>query len=324
MSRRPIFPILSVVCLLMLAVPPVSGFCSDRDESSPALLITEPMQYEYARTLFRDRDFEAARIEFKRFLHFFPQSALAREAEFNLARCLFEQREFARAARAFNEVIRKDPDSDLAREACFYQSRAFLNTGNPGYAQIVLQNLLTLTDDPKTKDRAHAGLAQIHLETAKSARPGSLDQDLDSAEHHLKAIRPEQAESHDRDLYLEKIDRVRRAPRKDPRVAGLLSIVPGGGFLYCERYRDALVSFLLNTGLILAAHEAWDQDNRALAGVIGFVETGFYAGNIYGAMTSAHKFNQAQVLAVLNGDDLPAARLSSDGNSLSLLFDLHF
>jgi hypothetical protein len=80
-------------------------------------------------------------------------------------------------------------------------------------------------------------------------------------------------------------------PRKNPQVAGFLSILPGGGYFYCERYQDALVAFLLNGALIVASWEAFDQGNPALGGIIAAVEFGFYAGNIYGGIASAHKYN---------------------------------
>ena len=35
--------------------------------------------------------------------------------------------------------------------------------------------------------------------------------------------------------------------------------------------------------------------NTPLAAVISFVEFGFYAGNIYGAVSSAHKYNRDRI-----------------------------
>lgn len=35
-------------------------------------------------------------------------------------------------------------------------------------------------------------------------------------------------------------------------------------------------------------------------GVITFVETGFYSGNIYGSITAAHKYNKAAQIKILN------------------------
>jgi hypothetical protein len=84
-------------------------------------------------------------------------------------------------------------------------------------------------------------------------------------------------------------------PVKHPSTAGFLSIVPGGGQLYCHRYQDALTAFLINAGLIWAAWEAFDSEQYALGSVISFVEFGFYAGNIYGAVSGAHKYNRDRI-----------------------------
>jgi hypothetical protein len=60
--------------------------------------------------------------------------------------------------------------------------------------------------------------------------------------------------------------------RKNPTTAGLLSIIPGAGHLYCERKRDALISFFLNGAMIYAAYEAFDHDLDVLGGIITFFE----------------------------------------------------
>lgn len=107
-------------------------------------------------------------------------------------------------------------------------------------------------------------------------------------------------ENYHTDQYLGLIAKARTVPGKNPRAAGVFAVIPGGGFLYCERYHDALVTFLLNAGLMAAAYKAYDNDNIPLAGVIGFVETGFYTGNIYGSISSAYKYNLAQTIKILN------------------------
>ncbi len=93
------------------------------------------------------------------------------------------------------------------------------------------------------------------------------------------------------DTLATELEKQRLIPKKSPEIAGLLSIIPGGGYLYCERYHDALITFLLNGALIYAAYESFDEGHHALGGLISFVGFGFYAGNVYGAITSAHKYN---------------------------------
>lgn len=260
------------------------------------LIISSDMQYTYAQKLFTENDYDTAAVEFKRFIHFFPNAEKIDQAQFNIAVCLFHLKKYHDAARAFNEIIINNRESHLTKEACFFQSRAFMNLGNTGYAQIVLQNFLKLAQDQETIDRIYFNLAQIHLTDAKQFKPGSLD----LARNCLSKISEPGTLKYNTDQIADLIFKAEHAPRKNPKAAGLFAIIPGGGFLYCERYHDAVVTFLLNAGLMAAACKAYDNDNKALAGVIGFVETGFYAGNIYGSISSAHKYNQNQVLKVLN------------------------
>jgi hypothetical protein len=48
----------------------------------------------------------------------------------------------------------------------------------------------------------------------------------------------------------------------------------------------------LNGAMIYAAYEAFDNDLYALGGIITLFELGFYSGNIYSAVSSAHKYNR--------------------------------
>ena len=46
--------------------------------------------------------------------------------------------------------------------------------------------------------------------------------------------------------------------------------------------------------------ESFDKELYALGAVISVVEFGFYAGNIYGAVGSAHKYNKLQDAAFID------------------------
>ncbi len=278
------------------------------------------MQLEYADTLFKDKDYDAAIIEYKRFAHFFQESELLGRVKFKIAVCLFEQKKYMDAAKAFNDIIMENFENQDTCEAYFYQAKAFMNAGNMGYAEIVLQNFLKLTDELKTKDRIYSELAKLYLLQAREFKPGSLG----LAKEYLSKISPSGANAYDIEKTMDLIFAAEKAPRKNPIAAGIYSIIPGGGFLYCERYQDALVTFLLNAGLMLAAYEAYDKDNKALAGVIGFVETGFYMGNIYGSVSSVHKYNQAGILKVLNRDITFAPKIDPEGKGLAMSFNFDF
>ncbi len=298
------------ILFLMLATP-------GQGRSEP-LVISPDMQYDYAVKLLTDKDFSTATVEFKRFLHFFPDSEKADHARFLLGACLVETQNFYEAARVFNDIILADKPGPVTREAYFYQSRAFEQMGNFGYAQIVLQNYLKLAADPDTKDRIHYQLGRLFLSMAAQGK----DNALENAKNAFKAISLSGTVTYEVDHHLSLIQKAEQAPQKDPVLAGILSLIPGGGFAYCGRYKDALTTLLFNAGLIAGAFKAWDDDNKALAGVAGFVEAGFYTGNIYGSISAAHKRNKAQTVKIL--DQTLTLEPSLNQDEYKLMFKLDF
>ena len=158
------------------------------------------------------------------------------------------------------------------------------------------------------------------MSNAGKSIPGSFA----LARKYLSKISAANVAKYSTDQYHNLIFKAEHAPKKNPVAAGLFAVIPGGGFLYCERFHDALITFLFNAGLMVAAYEAWDNDNKALAGVIGFVETGFYSGNIYGSITSAHKYNQAQIIKILGKDISITPNFNPENKALSLSFNIGF
>ena len=195
-----------------------------------------------------------------------------------------------------------------------------MNIGNTGYAQIVLQNYLKMVDDIETKDRIYFNLGKIHLTEARKGKPESLS----LSKEYFSKISESGKIIFPTDQYIDLIIKAEQAPQKNPALAGIFSIIPGGGFLYCERYHDAVITFLLNAGLMVAAWEAFDNDNKALAGVITFVETGFYSGNIYGAISSAHKYNRAQTIHILNKEFSITSRINLEQKGYEVSLDYPF
>jgi hypothetical protein len=90
------------------------------------------------------------------------------------------------------------------------------------------------------------------------------------------------------------LDKEKLLLRKNPNLAGVLSVFPGAGYIYSHRYKDAFIAFLLNSALALAAYKSFDDENYALGGLLSMVGFGFYGGSIFGSVASAHKYNQGQ------------------------------
>ena len=279
------------------------------------LVISPDMQFSYADSLFQKADYVTAEVEFKRFVHFFPGDARVLEAAFKTGMALFYQERFYDAARQFDEIIRKK-QNPFTREAYFMQSKAFIRMDNLGYAQTILHNFLQITDDPDIQDRIYLDLARLHIEASR--QPGT--DELDDAQRFLEQISWANAQNLKTGEVAALIKEARTAPKKNPFLAGLFAIIPGGGFFYCDRYKDALAAFGLNAGLMLAAYKAFDNGNPALGGVIGFVGAGFYSGSIYGSISAAHKYNHAQRLKILTRNFSLGSVPDPDGRSFLFSF----
>jgi len=269
---RPIFS------LLLLGIVLLTGAANAADP----LTIDADSQYRFAQSRLDADAFDEAIAEFNRFIHFFPDDPRSPRARFQTGVAHYRAGRYLSAAAIFDRQTRNYKGLPLQNEAFFMLSRSHADQGMTEQALLDLHNLLAVADDVDVIDRARYEQGWLHV------GQGQWQQ----ADRAFGAITPA-----NRDRY--RIADLRHSmaahdqiQTKTPTLAGTFSIVPGGGQLYCNRYRDALTAFLINAGLILAAWEAFDNDLPALGGVITFVEFGFYAGNIYGAVSSAHKFNR--------------------------------
>jgi hypothetical protein len=136
--------------------------------------------------------------------------------------------------------------------------------------------------DPDVKDKANYKIGWIHLEMASWEKARSFFDKVSIANRDKYKLEPLQKE----------IEKGIQIKTKNPRWAGCLSLLPGLGYAYLERYSDALTAFLVNGGLIFGAFSAFENDNPALGAILAIIGSGFYGGNIFGAVSGAHKHNR--------------------------------
>lgn len=270
------WPSILMLCWLCAALSPALA--------ADPLVIDADTQFSYADALFERGAFDPAIVEFERFVNFFPTDERVARALLAIGQSHFEQRRFAAARAACARLIDRHSPNEIAVRAYFLISRCHAAEGAFGAAVLNLKNLLAVADDPAVRDEALYRTAWLHIETGA----------WEPARAAFARISPAGRDRFDLDAVETRLAAADTLPRKNPTAAGLLGIVPGGGFLYCERYQDALTAFFLNGALIWAALEAFDNDLEALGTVIAFVEFGFYAGSIYGGVASAHKANRRQ------------------------------
>ena len=281
LSRRNRIGLL-IVCLLATIVFSVHVHPSF---AKSTVTIDAEKQFQYAEQLFSQKKYILATAEYERFIYLFPGDVRVPEARFNMGMAHYSERQYPEAIQTFSELIKS-----VRRQSIYYTRSFFMaaesqfRLGQRSSALTTLHSLGAQSDDLDVKDEAHYRIGWIFLES----------HDWEKAQIYFQKIsQPNQAKYHLADL-ARNLEKAGDIHHKSPGVAGALAILPGGGYLYCNRPRDALISFLLNGGLIYAAYEAFDNDMIALGAVISFVEIGFYSGNIYGSISSAHKFNRDQ------------------------------
>ncbi|MFO7965290.1 MAG: tetratricopeptide repeat protein [Desulfobacterales bacterium] len=282
------FSIQHIVLLAVILLPAVAASPAERENGSeiPKRCISADEQFDFAQTYFDRGEFDRAAAEYERFVHFFPDDPRVGAARFHIGRSYYELGEYAKAEERFEYLIQEYEGSDFALDAHFELSNVYLKRNDPRSAVQILERVTKTAEKSAIRDRAWHGMAWIFIEYAE----------WEPALAALHRISPANQPVFGVPTLVERLERADHIPRKNPKLAAAVSIIPGGGYVYCNRYRDALTAFLLNGGMIWAAVSAFENGNPALGGVIAFVEAGFYGGNIYGGINCANKFNRRQTL----------------------------
>ncbi|MBF0620527.1 MAG: tetratricopeptide repeat protein [Magnetococcales bacterium] len=176
-------------------------------------------------------------------------------------------------------------DSGLYRLSVIYENAGALNMAKQRLEQLIQRNHSTQLTDQARFRLAWLLLKQENLASARQQLQSVIDPDLTD-----KAI-----------LFQQAVDELEKQPKKNPRLAGLLSaLVPGAGHLYLNRPKDAVFTFFSNGLLIGGTLQAFQNGISALGIVLGILEIGWYSGSIYSSVSLAHQQNQHAVDGALD------------------------
>lgn len=250
-------------------------------------VMAPPEVYSLAGELAARGDYARAATEYARYIAFarhhptgsFPMLA---EAMFNYANSLRKNGENDQALHAFAEFGAGYPRSDKIPISLLLIGGIYEKASNAEEAERRYKELLKLSPDGPLADRARLRLAWLDL------RLGSDNEALQWLQQVRNRIYQNDAHS-----ITSIIRKMKAAPRKSPRTAGLLSaILPGAGHAYLGRGRDALFGFLSNALFTAAALESFDNDETALGVIMSVLEGGWYSGTIYSSVSLTHRYNR--------------------------------
>jgi len=263
-----VLSLLTVNCLLLIG-----------NASANTIDTSLPENYRFAQHLYDSGQFRQAAGAFEKFVFAEPDSPRVPQALYLAALSYQATGDTVASQNACERALTLNAGA-LTAPLHLLKSDLFKSLNATDEARITLHNLLAITDDPSFKDKALYRLAWLDIEAGRfNEAENGLTKILAAKDYSIQELQ-------------QQLGRADTIASKDPRLAGLLSVLPGGGQLYIGRYQDAAVALILNGLFFWGGIEAFDADQTALGLLLGGIGVNFYVGNIYSAVNSAHKYNR--------------------------------
>lgn len=242
---------------------------------------TEESSLGFSRTLLQHRNYDLAILEFRRFLFLFPDSDESARAYQGLFRARLAMEDHLGALHVAQEAAAALSDRSDAPITWYY---------NLGVAYYYLENYPRAISEWR---RSTAGPDEIL--TARSPMLIGLAQvsefDWEEAAGQFGRVSGDNPYAPYAERCRELAIQGMRLPHRSPTLAGVFSIVPGGGYLYAGYPRTALSAFIINGLFMWGTVRAFDSGNSGLGIFMGTMSFGWYTGNIYGGIRTAGRRN---------------------------------
>jgi outer membrane protein assembly factor BamD (BamD/ComL family)/TM2 domain-containing membrane protein YozV len=248
-----------------------------------SLIIDEASQFKLAGELFDEGDYFRAITEYKRFIYFFPESNLLEMAYFKIGEAYFKGKRWEDAIHAFERLREKFPEGKLTDMSYYLTGMAYFYKKDYSSSRKQFKKIIDSFTTSELIDDAMLQIAMSYVEEEKWLE----------ALGSFRGIGKESNLYHFAENFASGLGEMDKLPLKSPALAGTLAaILPGAGHFYTGRERDGTTALLLNGAFIWGALESYNNKNYTVAGILTFFELGWYFGNIYSAVSSAHKYNK--------------------------------
>ena len=305
MKRRASLQVIVTLCAMLLFPGLVH---------SAQVVLDSDKQYAFARQYVERKEYDRAVQEFERLAYFFPGDSRVSEARYMAGWCYLRMNRYERARKILWEVHDTYRPQPVAARALFLVGESYRRQGVPEEAAYYLRRVIEEYPHTPAADEARYRMGWVHMTEGRwQEASGTFDRVGEESGLRESALSLKEAALDGETL-----------PQKSPGAAGVMAgVVPGLGHAYCGRYKDAAIAFLINGAFAWATFEAFDRDHDVLGGILGFMELGFYTGNIYSAVNCAHKHNEQAKKDFL--ESLPEhLGLYSSGKDVGLAFRFEF
>jgi TolA-binding protein len=257
--------------------------------AASTIVATEPLGFSaeqllmFAEQLMREGEYFRAITEYRRFLFYYPEDPRRAMVHFSIGLAFYRGESYVEALRTFQEVTQQYPNTAYGKQAWLWQGESLIKQGQYTTAEGIFKAITEQFPSDRIGQQARYQRAWALLYQRRWR----------NAATQFQQVAPDSDLYQSAQLLAQEALVGERLPTKSPVLAGMFSgLFPGGGQLYNGRLGDALLAFFLNSLFIIGAIEAIHSDAPAIAGVLSFFEAGWYAGNVYGAINGAHKYNR--------------------------------
>jgi len=272
----PKHPILLLISLSLLFFHPHPG-------NTAQVILNSDDQFRYAQELMKKEQYSLAVVEWERFIHFFPEDENVPRARLLMGVCHLNAGAHEQARNTWDSVYKLYPDRLVGGKALFLIGESYYRQGVYDEANYYFRRVRETYPHPELRDAALYRLGWSQMQLRQWHEASDTFKEIDTLSPFHTSAQEMTIKSLEGEALL----------YKDPASAGVMAAaLPGLGHVYCGRYKDGVVAFLLNGLFIWAAIEAFDHDQDVLGGILTFLELGWYSGSIYSAVNSAHKHNK--------------------------------
>jgi len=237
----------------------------------------------FAGSLMEEKDYYRAITEYKRFLSYYPDDERASLCLLNIAIAYESGGKTDLAVEQFQRIYKNYPGTPVSERAYYEIGIAYYTDGRYEDADRAFSDFIKNYPDSTRMDpaRLYLGWSLIYLEK------------LDRAAGVFSGVSEKSPQYPAAQALSKEMASGMAPPVKSPLLAGIFSaVLPGAGQIYTGRWTEGMTSFVLNGSFIWAAFELFDRGSEAAGTILGFFETGWYTGGIFGAVNDAHKFNR--------------------------------
>jgi TM2 domain-containing membrane protein YozV len=253
-------------------------------DASAEELVAAAFSLRFADHLFNDGDYYRAITEYRKYLFITKgRGPEAPRAAMAIGEALLRGEQLDAAGRQLDGVATRTLDLNLRHGALFGAGRAYLEDKRPELAKPRFR--LIVEDeaaDAALRDEARWLLAWGHFDAGE----------IDVAKTLFGAMGTGGAHAADAAGMAQALGKKDQLDTKDPLLAALFSIVPGGGHVYLGQWGTGATAFLWNAVFIAATIHAFWQGDWGVGAMLAFAELGWYSGSVFGAVSGAYRHNR--------------------------------